>query len=67
MARRKTLRTLDRSLLIAAAASLVAVASMGVVVHGIMWSRVPGETASEKLSPAAPKTPVRISSKTLAA
>lgn len=71
MARRKTFRSLDRTLLATAAASLVVVVAMGVLVHGIMWSRVPGETASET-RPAAPsetppKAPVRISSKTLAA
>ena len=75
MARRKTLRTLDRSLVLTAASSLVAVAAMGVLIHGIMWARVARETAAQKHldtpveSPtgAPVKTPVRISSKTLAA
>ena len=67
MGRRKTLKSLDQSLLMTAAASLIAVASMGVVVHGIMWARVQGETASEKTPEPRPRAPVRISSKTLAA
>ncbi len=70
MARRKTLRSLDRSLLVTAAASLTAIVAMGVLVHGIMWSRVTGETALRPSSPpseAPSKAPVRISSKTLAA
>lgn|GEM_PF-4010135 len=66
MAKRKTLRSVESSVLFSAIASLVAVIAMGFLVHGIMWARVAPEEAASQPSKA-PSIPVRISSKTLAA
>ncbi len=65
MARRKTLRSLEVSVLFGAGASLVAVIAMGFLVHALMWARVPSDEAASQPS-TRPAAPVRISSKTLA-
>lgn len=66
MARRKTLRSLEDSVLMSAGASLVAVVAMGFLVHALMWARVPSDEAASQPAKR-PSVPVRISSKTLAA
>jgi hypothetical protein len=67
LAQRKTLRSLDISVLLSAFASVVAVAAIGLLVHEIMWARISANEAAASTSKPTPAPRVRISSKTLAA
>lgn len=69
LVQRKTLGSVEISVLLSAFASVVAVVAMGILVHGIMWANVGAHEASVAPAQAKPipAPRVRISSRTLVA
>ena len=67
LAQRKTLRSLDISLLLTVFASVVAMITIGALVHEMMWARIGADEATTTPSKPIPAPRVRLSPKTLAA